>query len=380
MDGLTYPLLISSGALLGFAAGVGMHRSDFCIAGMFRDLFIFRRLGMVRFLLLLVCVSMALFETARLVGLLPLYPFPLLGPPSLANVVGGFLFGAGMVLAGGCVVGTLVRMGSGSLLSLLAFVGLIAGSAAYAGIHPLWATFVSATRLGNGAMTIPQMLGVNPVSLVMAVCAVGLYFLQGWYRAGELHRPSAAEGYLQPWKAALLLSLVGLASCLLTGMPLGVTTTYAKIGAYLESLLLGDHLQGLPYFETLPLDYLHPLTHARLQGGPGPRPDAVSAIQLPLILGVIGGAAVSAVQLGEWRVYYRVPPRQYLSALVGGFVMGMAARMAPACNVWHLMGGLPILAGQSLLFVAGLVPGAWLGSRLLVRLVLKIPHPSSGHL
>jgi len=51
--------------------------------------------------------------------------------------------------------------------------------------------------------------------------------------------------------------------------------------------------------------------------------------------------------------------------------MGVAARMAPACNVWHLLGGVPILAAQSILFVLGMVPGAWLGSRLLTRLVLR---------
>ena len=63
--------------------------------------------------------------------------------------------------------------------------------------------------------------------------------------------------------------------------------------------------------------------------------------------------------------------RQYLSALAGGLIMGLAARMAPACNVWHLMGGLPVLAGESLLFAAGLLPGAWLGTRLLVGVVLR---------
>jgi uncharacterized membrane protein YfcA len=45
--------------------------------------------------------------------------------------------------------------------------------------------------------------------------------------------------------------------------------------------------------------------------------------------------------------------------------------MAPACNLWHLWGGLPILALQSLLFLAGMVPGAWIGSRLLTRLVVR---------
>ncbi|MEJ2201296.1 MAG: YeeE/YedE thiosulfate transporter family protein, partial [Desulfuromonadaceae bacterium] len=97
-----------------------MHRSDFCMAGMFRDLFLFRDYSMLRVLLLLVLVSMVLFESFRLLGLLHL-PFPLFAPPCWANLIGGTLFGVGMVLAGGCVVGTLYRLGAGSLPSLMAF-------------------------------------------------------------------------------------------------------------------------------------------------------------------------------------------------------------------------------------------------------------------
>jgi hypothetical protein len=57
--------------------------------------------------------------------------------------------------------------------------------------------------------------------------------------------------------------------------------------------------------------------------------------------------------------------------MTGGLLLGLAARMAPSCNVWHLWGGVPILAMQSLLFLAGLLPGAWIGARLLTRFVVR---------
>ena len=97
-----------------------MHRSDFCMAGAFRDLFLFRTTFMLRMLVLAVVASMILFEAARLMGLLSTYPFPLLGAPSLATFAGGLLFGTGMVLAGGCVVGTLYKLGAGSLVAAIA--------------------------------------------------------------------------------------------------------------------------------------------------------------------------------------------------------------------------------------------------------------------
>ncbi|MFP5454421.1 MAG: YeeE/YedE thiosulfate transporter family protein, partial [Alphaproteobacteria bacterium] len=73
----------------------------------------------------------------------------------------------------------------------------------------------------------------------------------------------------------------------------------------------------------------------------------------------------------EWRPVWRLPLRQVLSAIGGGLLIGLAARMAPSCNVWHLWGGVPILALPSLLFVAGLLPGAWLGAHLLQRFVIR---------
>ena len=145
-----YALIIVICLVLGLLTGVVMYLSDFCIAGMFRDLFLLRRFVMMRYLALLVVSSMILFELARQMGFLPLYPFPLLYSPTPANLIGGFLFGTGMVLAGGCVVGTLYKMGSGSVLSATAFIGLVAGSGLYAEIHPFWASFVKSTTFFCG--------------------------------------------------------------------------------------------------------------------------------------------------------------------------------------------------------------------------------------
>jgi uncharacterized protein len=220
-----YSLIVLTSFLLGSAAGRVMHRSDFCIAGMFRDLFLFRNTFMLRILVLAIVASMVLFEAARLFGLLTPYPFPLLGAPSLANLVGGVLFGTGMVLAGGCVVGTLYKMGSGNVPAALALAGLIAGSTLYAEIHPAWSAWVSAATLAPGKVTLPEILGLSPTLLIAPLAAGASLLLLHWYRRDRWQRPSAAEGYLQPWRAALVLALIGTASYLLIGMPLGITTS-----------------------------------------------------------------------------------------------------------------------------------------------------------
>jgi len=369
-----HPLLtivaVSGG--LGALAGFVMHRSDFCVAGMFRDWFLFRDASMLRMLALLVVTSAVLFQSGATLGWIRPGPFPLLGAASLATLLAGVLFGVGMVLAGGCVVGSLYKFGAGSLLSGVALVGMLAGSALYAEFHPAWSAFARATTLFDGAATLPVFFGVSPAALVWPAAVIGALVLARSYRARGWQRPSYVDGYIQPWTTALVLAGIGFVSYALVGMPLGITTSYAKLGANVESWFAPAHVASLSYFVAQPLSYTPPLSSVTVRGGAGPGFDAVAAIQYPIIVGVIMGAALSALRLGEFRIYYRVPAGQYLSALTGGLLVGMAARMTPGCNIWHLWGGLPILATQSLVFLCGIVPGAWIGSRLLAGVVLRV--------
>ena len=371
MDSYAKILILLTGLILGLCAGFIMHRSDYCIAGMFRDVFIFNSWFRLRTLMLLVVSSMLLFEAARLAGVIPLYPFPLIGFPSLANLIGGFFFGVGMVLAGGCVVGTLYKLGSGSVPAMVAFAGLIAGSAVYGEVHPWWSSVIGKTILFNGKATVPQLLGMDPWLPVLLVSLAALCYFYRVYRLGGWTRPSYAEGSLQPWKAAIMLAAIGTVSVVVIGMPLGITTAYAKIAGCLESIFFTGHFQGLSYFKQTVVNYRHQLTGIQLVGGTGLELDAIALIQFPVITGIIIGSAFSAVQLKEFKIVANLPLKQYIAAAVGGLIMGLASRMAPACNIWHLLGGLPIMAIQSILFLAGIIPGACLGALFMSRLVIR---------
>jgi uncharacterized membrane protein YedE/YeeE len=366
-----YGLILLISSLCGLAAGFVMHRSSFCVTGMFRDAFLFRDFFMLRVLLVLVVVSMLVFELGLQSGLLSHYPFPLLGPPSLANVIGGVLFGIGMVLAGGCVVGTLYKMGSGSVVSGVAFIGLLLGSVAYASVHPWWAEFSELTSLGTSAITIPQLVNIPSLVLTLPLGTIAAIYLWRLYNQGALNQQQSLPGSIQPLYAALVLVAIGLVSYLFIGMPLGITTSYTKLGANLEAMLGPAHIASVAYYQAMPLDYIPPFSDTHIQGGPGPKFDGVAAIQYPLIVGITLGAMISALLLKELRFHYRVPAIQFASALLGGMIMGFAARMVPGCNIWHLWGGVPILSMQSLLFLIGIIPGAWIGSKLLTRYVVK---------
>jgi len=364
-------LICLAGSIIGLLAGFLMHRSDYCVAGMFRDAFLFRKTFMLRSLALQVVTTLVFFEIFRALGLLPLYPFPTLGFASAATIIGGFIFGIGMVMAGGCVVGTLYKMGAGSVVSAMAFIGLIVGSALYAEVHPWWASFMKATTFFQPAKTLPGLFEINPAFILLPTTCVAILIFIKWQRENKFVRQSEVKGYIQPWKTAVTLALLSLLAYALIGMPLGITTTYAKIAAMIETLLIPEHIGTVSFFQLTPLNIIHPSSGALLQGGPGPHIDSTWAIQFPLIAGIVLGSTLSAVLLGEFSIQYRIPPVQLCMALSGGILLGVASRMSQGCNVWHLMGGLPILALQSLVFILGLLPGTWIGSKIVSHIILK---------
>jgi uncharacterized membrane protein YedE/YeeE len=354
---------------VGLLAGFFMHRSDFCLAGAFRDLFLFRSVRRLRALLLAMAASALLFEAARLAGWLPYYPFPIFAPPSLANLVGGCLFGIGMVLAGGCVVGVLYKFGGGSLFAGVALLGLVVGSALYAEMHVWWNGVSRALALHDRAITLPQLTGTRPAWWAAGLALCGGWLYRRWRPADIRQALPAAEGYVPLPVTALILAVLGLLSALGTGMPLGITTAYAKIAAFVEEWFWPEHVATLAYFSQQSFRYALPGDGTLLSGGGGAELDVLALIQFPLIIGIILGALVSSLTLGEFQPWRRLPLRQGLMVFAGGVVMALGSRMTPGCNVWHLFGGLPLLTMESLLFLLGLLPGAWLGGRLLRRLV-----------
>lgn len=358
------------GLLLGLIAGAIMQRSDFCMTAAFRDLFLFRSTTMLAALLILVTVSAVLFELIHTMTGSEQFFASAFGAPSLVTVLGGGIFGVGMVLAGGCVVGTLYRFGAGSRLALWGLVGMIVGSALYAEIHPFWRELQKMTTLGPQTVTLPQWSGLPPWLFVLTLLLVTGILFWRWPKAfAPLPGWREINGYIPPFYAAIALAGVGTLSVILSGKPLGVTTSYAKMAAHLERLLAPGHLAATPFFATQS-PIVFPFVPGTFFAGPGPTFDGIAIFQYPLILGIILGSALSAWHLVEWRWSRGAPWPQTASVLFGGILMGVASRLAAGCNIWHLWGGLPVFAVQSYLFLLGLLPGAWLGGRLLLRWVL----------
>lgn len=115
--------------LIGIAIGFTFYRSGLCFASACSDIVFFRDFRMFRAALTLLLISFVGFYFVQLQAHLHDKPIPgYIFPVGMHTAVGGLLFGVGMILAGGCVCGTLQRLGEGFLLFWLVLFSIIGGS------------------------------------------------------------------------------------------------------------------------------------------------------------------------------------------------------------------------------------------------------------
>lgn len=266
------------------------------------------------------------------------------------------------------MVATLYKMAGGNLSNLTAFIGIIMGSMAYAELHPFWSSFNADTVILHRVLLSEVTPKGEALIVAFSIVSSALVLLR-WKRQGKLFYRAYAEGYLQPWKASIIIAVLNTAVYVFSGWPMGITTAFAKIGAYLENLFVPSHAAGVLYFNQDSVTVT--LLGTTMRGGAAPETDIIFSTELALIFGIIAGAFLTAVALREFRIYGLPPKRQVLSAFIGGMLMGLGARIASGCNLKFVMGALPLFAFQGIVFVIVMVLGSFFGSLILKRLVLK---------
>lgn len=112
------------GLLLGLLTGAVMARGGACFNTAIRTAAFDRNRTVLRVFAVAIALQLALLPLLEALGVvvparLGLFP--------LAQLAGGLAFGIGMALAGGCIAGILWKSGSGSMATLIALVGFIAG-------------------------------------------------------------------------------------------------------------------------------------------------------------------------------------------------------------------------------------------------------------
>ncbi len=115
----------------GLAFGYILQRSRFCFTASMRDPYLTKGTTVTRAVLLsfaFTTVAFAAIKYGYHIKGLPVPGMSYVVPISLATAVGAILFGIGMVIAGGCASGTLMRVGEGFIMNMISFIFFIVGS------------------------------------------------------------------------------------------------------------------------------------------------------------------------------------------------------------------------------------------------------------
>lgn len=170
------------GALFGLAFGILIERGQICFTAAFRDLFLVGRSLMAKAIIVGMAASSVLtFIIIAIYGLTPITQIA-----ALSTLVGGVLFGLGIVMASGCETGMMYRLMEGQVLFLPVFAGNIIGATllAYA-----WDHLGIYNALVSGGAKINLVDTMGPVAAILSTLVMlGILYALTVAREKNYHR------------------------------------------------------------------------------------------------------------------------------------------------------------------------------------------------
>jgi len=281
----------------------------------------------------------------------------------LSALVGGLMFGLGMVLASGCGSKTLVRIGEGNLKSLVVF--LVMGFAAFATMRGMTALLRTNTvdRLSfeiEGGNAIPTwlsgMVGVNPgtLGLVLALLVGGGLVL--WALWDAEFRSSGHN----------LLAGLGIGACIAAvWWIIGRMGFVAEHPETLDAVYLGTAGGGMQA-----LSFTSPMART-IEWVVFFDPAKTVTLGVVSVLGVVLGALAYALYNRSFHWEGFRGTQDTALHIVGATLMGIGGVTAGGCTVGQGLSGLSTLSVTSLIAVVGIMLGAIGGLRLQMWLLMR---------
>ncbi len=338
---------------VGIAFGAVGQATRFCTMGALSDLFAFGDATRLRMWLTAIAVAMLATQVAIVSGVFDLSSSIYTGTRLLwvSTLVGGALFGFGMVLASGCASKALIRAGGGNIKALVVLIVM-------------------------GVVALMTLRGV------LAEVRVGLLDRWGFELAGTQDLPSwlsRVSSVSPPMVRVILAASVPAALAIYIARD----RAFVRSSAFLGGLSIGVVVM-LGWVITADFGYLpeHPDTlEPAWIATSSRRPESLSFVTpvaytinlltlwsdrnttltfgIAAAAGVIVGSFFAARMRKEfhWETFANV--EDTANHLVGAVLMGFGGVTALGCTIGQGISGLSTLAAGSFLAVAGIVGGAF---------------------
>ena len=355
---LEYPVgmrVAVAGMIIGTLLGFIMQRNNFCTMGALSDINAFGDWSRFRTWVLAMAVaiiatqSLSYFDyvdMSRSIYMTSTFNW-------LAFIVGGFIFGIGMVFGSGCGAKSLLRFGGGDLKGLI--VVLIIGLTAYMTLRGIFAPIrLALNDLGNidtqtvglantGLHTIfESWFGLEAKTAVVIAGAVGSIVLLAFCFSNSKFRKSTKQ--------------------IMTGISIGLLVT----AAWWATGTLGfDDFEPIPLFS---LNFVSPTGNALqyLMTFTG----ASISFSIATVFGMVLGAFLASLSNKSFAIGGFADRNDLVRHLLGGTLMGFGAVTSLGCTVGQGIGGMSTLALGSIIALAAIIAGGFTGFKMMERGIL----------
>jgi uncharacterized membrane protein YedE/YeeE len=347
--------LAIGGLVIGFVFGAVVFRTNFCTMGSVSDIVNLGDWRRFRAWVLAAVTALTGAQLLHWLGVVDLTKSMYLAASFnwFGYVVGGLIFGFGMVFAGGCPSRNLARAGAGDLRSLLTLVivGIFAYMAIGGIIGPVRAAIEQATSfalptatqgvgdLVDRALALSAGSGRIFASLIIVLAGLAYCFMDAEFRSSPVH----------------VWSGIGVGLCVVAG--------WALTG------LAFDEMADRP---TQPIS----LTYVRPSGDTLEWLQRYTAAPMPgfgvaTVLGALLGAFAAAKSMDRFRILTFSDAGDTVRTLLGAMMMGVGGVMALGCTVGQGITGVSTLALGSFITFAAIVAGAVVGLKALERWLMS---------
>jgi len=340
---------VMTGLFVGVLFGFALQRGRFCMNSALRDAILLRDNVLLKGVFVAILVGMFGFALMAMGGLIKISPTPFFWG---ANLVGGIIFGIGMVLAGGCASGVTYRVGEGVVAALSALIGLTVSAtiSAMGFLKPIKNYLQSNTKImaGEANPTLANIFGLNQnmAMLILAVVLGVIWLVIALKDKGTDEKESVPLGkaiFKKGWSwlaAGIVIGLINIGAFYFStqagrSYPLAITSGW--IGIAKKIMGVADFTLGWDSW---------------------------------LVIGIILGALVASLIASEFKI--RWPGwGTIFQTFCGGVLMGFGAVTSAGCNVTHILSGLPQLGIGSIVGSIAIVLGAWAASYVMFVLPQK---------
>jgi uncharacterized membrane protein YedE/YeeE len=349
-------VVVWGGFVLSFIFGAVASKTNFCTMGALSDIVNMGHWGRMRMWLLAIAVAIAGATALAYAGQVDLSKAIAQRPALswLSLLVGGLTFGAGMTLSGGCANKNLIRLGGGSVRSLvvLAFMG-IASYMTLKGLFGQWrATWLDPVAINLGqfgwkdqslATAVSRATGMAPESALLATAAVLVLALLGFVFKDKRFRTNASQIL-----GAIIIGSVVVAGWFVSGhLGFGENPQTLEFGYFgtnsrtIESMsFVGPVAYGLELLMLWRDKSLH------------------VTFGIATVLGVVLGSAAYALATRSFRWEGFASLTDLRNHLVGALLMGFGGVTALGCTIGQGLSGVSTLAVGSFIALAGIVAGS----------------------